>query len=84
MAKRALIFHTVINHQELRKCLFTRPLFTLVRATLSRVAPFIVYSVTNYRTHLSHFWVEKYVYDIVPLEFIFAEGFLAKIALKCL
>ena len=30
MAKLALIFHTVNNHQQLGRCPFTRPLFTLV------------------------------------------------------
>ena len=33
-AELPLIFHTVINHQELRMFSFTRPLFTLVRSTV--------------------------------------------------
>ena len=34
MEKLALIFHTVNNHQQLGRCPFTRPLFTLVRSML--------------------------------------------------
>ena len=34
MAKLATFYHTVINHEILGKCPFTRPLLTLVRSTL--------------------------------------------------